>query len=117
MTNEQFIAWFDGFTRHIKGRPSSKDWAEIVAAIGRIDGASPLKAWFEGLRVKVKGVPSERDWREIVKRVGGGQKAPGGKTVGLNESFKSYDKKAKPAETKPGANLGYPGAQPFGKKR
>ena len=116
MTTEEFAAWFEGFTRRIKGRPSNKDWSEIVAAIGRIDGASPLKAWFEGLLVKVKSAPSEIEWAEIRRKVGEAQAKPSKLKPGLNDSFKSFDKKP-PAETpKAGSRTNYPGSKPFGKK-
>lgn len=117
MTTEQFIAWFDGFTSRIKGRPSNKDWKEIIAAVARIDGPSPLKAWFEGLLIKVKTAPSESEWSEIRRRVGDAQPAAQKSKLGVNESFKAFSKKASPGETKPASKTSYPGAgKPFGKK-
>lgn len=115
MNTEEFVAWFDGFTTRIKGRPSNKDWSEIVAAVARIDGASPLKAWFEGLLVKVKGAPSDSEWTRIKSRVGEAR-PPGAKAkLGLNEGFKAFAKK--PGAAKPAApKTGYPGSKPFGKK-
>jgi len=116
MTTDEFIAWFDGFTRRIKGRPSNKDWSEIIAAIGRIDGASPLKAWFEGLLVKVKSAPTENEWAEIRRKVSEAQPKAARQKPGLNESFKSFSKK--PAQGTPSARArtNYPGSKPFGKK-
>ena len=116
MTTEEFVAWFAGFTRRIKGRPSNKDWSEIIAAIRKIDGASPLKAWFEGLLVKVKSAPSESEWAEIRRKVSEVQPAPSRQRPGLNESFKSFSKK--PAKETPDADArtSYPGSKPSGKK-
>ncbi|MFZ1991805.1 MAG: hypothetical protein WAW96_18770 [Alphaproteobacteria bacterium] len=115
MTTEEFIAWFDGFTRRNKGRPSNKDWSEIITAIGRIDGSSPLKAWFEGLLVKVKSAPSENEWAEIRRKVSEAQPKTPKQRPGVNESFKSFSKK--PAKETPSAGArSYPGSKPFGKK-
>lgn len=115
MTNEEFIAWFEGFTSRIKGRPSNKDWKEVIAAVGRIDGASPLKAWFEGLLIKVKGAPSEAEWKQVKGRVGDARPAGTKAKLGLNEGFKAFAKK--PSTGKPAAaKTSYPGSKPFGKK-
>ena len=112
MTTEEFIAWFDGFTGRLKGRPSAKDWAEIVARIEAIDSRSPLKAWFKGLMVKVKGVPSEAIWRQIKTHVGSEQ-TKASKANRLRDPFSAFDKKARePQEPK----LRYPGSNGFGKK-
>ena len=116
MTTDEFVAWFDGFTRRIKGRPSNKDWSEIVAAIGRIDGASPLKAWFEGLLVKVKSLPTDSEWTAIRRKVSETQPKSSKQRPGLNESFKSFSKKPAKEAPSTGARASYPGSNPFGKK-
>ncbi len=115
MTNEEFIAWFEGFTTRIRSRPSNKDWSEIVSAVARINGASPLKAWFEGLLIKVKGAPSEREWKQIKDRVGEARPAGTKAKLGLNEGFKAFAKK--PAQDgSAGSKANSPGIKPFGKK-
>jgi len=117
MTTEEFVAWFDGFTRRIKGRPSNKDWTDIITAIRKIDGASPLKAWFEGLLVKVKSAPTDSEWAEIRRRVSEESRAGSKARPGLNESFKSFSKKpAAAAQREEGSRSRYPGSKPFGKK-
>jgi hypothetical protein len=103
MKTEEFLAWFDGFTRRIKGRPSAKDWQEIIAAIGRIESGSALKAWFEGLRVKVKGVPGDKEWREIKKRIDEERGSAEGKRRGLGDLFKTFEKKSGKLGDLPGA--------------
>lgn len=117
MTTEEFIAWFEGFTRRIKGRPSAKDWSEITAAIARIDGVSPLRAWFEGLLVKVKSGPTESEWNEIKRRVANATSKPTASKPGLNDSFKAFTKKAPPPDAKPASTPSYPGStKPYGKR-
>ena len=115
MNTEEFIAWFEGFTNRIKSRPSAKDWSEIVSAVRRIEGASPVKAWFEGLLVKVKTAPSESEWKQVKQRVGEAR-APGAKAkLGLNEGFKAFAKKS-PSQAAPAPKSKAPGNKPFGKK-
>ena len=116
MTTEEFVAWFDGFTRRIKGRPSTKDWSEIIAALSRVDDASPLKAWFEGLLIKVKSVPSEGEWTKIRRKVSEAQAKPSKRKPGLNDSFKSFSKKPGAETASASTRLNYPGSKPFGKK-
>jgi len=118
MTTEEFIAWFDGFTRRIRGRPSAKDWAVIVEHVAKIDGRSPLKAWFEGLRVKVKGLPTEEDWRQIKARIAG-ETEKAGRANRLRDPLSSFDSKPEPSKPRQSrdAKPRYPGTSPLSKKR
>jgi hypothetical protein len=90
MTEAEFIAWFEGYTGRLKGRPNQKDWDEIVAKVGALEDRAPLKAWFSGLRVKIKKLPSEREWSAIQRHVGEEAAkgvAKGGRLRGLFETF------------------------------
>jgi hypothetical protein len=115
MTTEEFIAWFDGFTRKMTGRPSAKDWAAIIERVAEIDGRSPLKAWFDGLRVKVKGTPTEADWRQIKSRIAA-ERDNASKTNRLRDPFSAFEKKSEPAKARE-SKVRYPGTSPFGKKK
>ncbi len=68
MNNAEFLAWFAGFSEHIKRAPKREQWEKILAQVARVEGGAPFKAWFEGFTAKMKGPPSADDWRKIAAK-------------------------------------------------
>jgi hypothetical protein len=94
MSIEEFLAWFVGFSEHIKKRPSPQQWARIADNVRRVEGGPPFKAWFEGFTAKLKGPPTQDDWRKIVARVRQEQASAHAKKVKPN-LFSLFEDKAK----------------------
>ena len=94
MNTPEFIAWFEGFTARIKGKPSRRDWDEIVSHVGALEASSPLKAWFDGLRVKVRDAPNDKIWRDIKTHVAAAGEAAAGKKRSLQNLFESFEGKS-----------------------
>jgi hypothetical protein len=69
MSIAEFLAWFVGFSEHIKRRPSAQQWVKVSEYVAKIEGGAPFKAWFEGFTAKIKGPPAPEDWRAITARV------------------------------------------------
>jgi hypothetical protein len=69
MSIAEFLAWFAGYTEHIKRRPSAQQWARVAENVAKVEGGAPFKAWFEGFTAKIKGPPGPDDWRAITARV------------------------------------------------
>jgi hypothetical protein len=93
MSIAEFLAWFVGFSEHIKRRPSAQQWAKVAENVAKIEASPPFKAWFEGFTTKIKGPPGPDDWRAITARVREEQAAAHAKKVKPN-LFRLFEDKA-----------------------
>ncbi len=42
MTNNEFKAWFEGFSEGIEGAPTEKQWSRVVEQVKKIDGVAAI---------------------------------------------------------------------------
>lgn len=103
MTTAEFIAWFEGFTQNLRGRPNGTQWKEILARVGSLEAGSPLKAWFDGLRVKVSGPPNEKVWSETKRQIAQERERAASKKGRLQNLFESFEQKDAALRDAPGA--------------
>lgn len=94
MTSAEFAAWFEGYTKAMRGKPNAKQWQEITAKIAGIDANAPLKAWFDGFTAKIKHAPNDGEWRKIKDYVASEQARAGSKKGRLQGLFESFEEKA-----------------------